>query len=166
MREIKFRAWDKETEKMLMPDSNSDGEHIWQFNGNGDIVILAEGTKWKEGGGETYEETGFYPIDCALMQFTGLLHKNGKEIYEGDIFRQEKETDEGDIRNYLVVFWVKQRAAFYLVDVCHLSILENNDCSDEKEFDWLFQDAALYDFSIDVGLPLVGNIYENPELLK
>lgn len=136
-REIKFRAWGDFGKKMHFQTKEED---LWSF------LRDAYGME--------------------LMQFTGLKDKNGKEIYEGDIFRQEKETDEGDIRNYLVVFWVKQRAAFYLVDACHLSILENNDCSDENEFDWLFQDAALYDFSMDVGLPLVGNIYENPELLK
>ncbi len=138
MREIKFRAWDKETEKMLMPDSNSDGEHIWQFNGNGDIVILAEGTKWKEGGGETYEETGFYPIDCALMQFTGLTDKNGKEIFEGDVL-------SNIVARWVVVF---NRGCF-----CHQMVGRPQNPTE----------LALRSL---VGGEIIGNIYENPELLK
>lgn len=104
--------------------------------------------------------------DRTLMQSTGLFDKKGKEIFEGDIFREEKEADHGDIRSYSVVMWIKQRAAFYLIPVEHYQILLDNDVSEEVEFDWLFQDASLYDFSIDTGLPMVGNIYENPERLK
>ena len=153
MREIKFRLWNADTKEMIYPKLEHSQDYVLQLN----CSYVGEFDK---------DRKEYLTVKMPAMQFTGLLHKSGKEIYEGDIFRQEKETDDGDIRSYLVVFWVKQRAAFYLVDVCHLSILENNDCSDEKEFDWVFQDAALYDFSIDVGLPLAGNIYEHSHLLK
>ena len=109
-----------------------------------------------------------------LEEFTGLYATKGKgfkkderrEVYEGDVFREQKETDNGDVISYLVVMWIKQRAAFYLVNIFHYPVLRDNDVSEEKEFDWLFQNADLYDFSFDVGLPLVGNIWDNPELLK
>jgi len=61
MREIKFRAWDKEAREMLPNVQN----HIGNFD-------TAFGNMLRN---ERYE----------LMQYTGLHDKNGKEIYEGDI---------------------------------------------------------------------------------
>ncbi|MDB0602149.1 YopX family protein [Tenacibaculum maritimum] len=108
----------------------------------------------------------FEVIPESVGQYTGLKHeKTGVEIYEGDIFRSEEETDQGDIRTYSVVMWIEQRAAFYLIPCDHYQVIRDNDVSEEEQFEWLFRDAALYDFSIDVGLDLVGNIFENPELL-
>ena len=79
--------------------------------------------------------------DIELMQYTGLKDKNNKEIYEGDIlfesFREEY---------YKVVF-------------------ENG--SFKAEFKGDFEE---YSFDlIDVvaqGCEVVGNIYENPELME
>ena len=107
-----------------------------------------------------------------LLQFTGLLSKNHKanlqpEIYEDDIFRHTKETDSGeDITAYSVVMWIEQLAAFYLVPIEHYDVIKGNDVSEEKEFSWLFEDAELRDFSIDIGLIKVGNIHDNPELVQ
>lgn len=148
-RPIKFRAWDAHNKVMINP-----------------YCELRENRFW----GEDLTNTG-YSDPVSVMQFTGLRHeKTGVEIFEGDIFREEIEEDEGDRRNYKVVMWIPQRAAFYLVDVSHISVIEDNSDNpkfqEDKFFAWLYEEAALYDFSIDVGLPLVGNIYQNPELLK
>lgn len=103
------------------------------------------------------------------MLFTNQKDLNDKEVYEGDIFREEIETDKGDIRVYKVVMWIKERSAFYLVNVSHFNVLIDNDCSSEAEFSWLFDDAVLYDFSIDVkhnNSGVIGNIYQNKKLLN
>mgnify|MGYP001262131172 CR=1 FL=1 len=142
--------------------------------------------EWVEGG--IYEENGSvyirrktefpnnvyfsYEVNPETVgQFTGLLAKSYKknilpEIYEGDLFRQTKETSNGDITAYLVVMWIEQLAAFYLVPVDHYDVIKGNDVSKEQEFSWLFEDAELRDFSIDVGLMKVGNSHDNPELLQ
>ncbi len=106
-----------------------------------------------------------------VSQFTGFLADKrksdlDKRIFEGDIFRHTKETDEGDNVSYSVVMWIPQYAIFYLIPVEHYEIMRNNDVSKEAEFRWFFEDAWLSDFSIDVELTKVGNIHDNPELLK
>lgn len=58
MRPIKFRAWHKEAREMLYDDDP------------GDCLV--------------YRKQG-QPVE--VMQFTGLLDKNGNEIYEGDLIR-------------------------------------------------------------------------------
>jgi len=63
MREIKFRAWDKERKTMLSPDD------LCHLEGNVSKA-LKESSPHLE-----------------LMQFTGLKDKNNREIYEGDIVK-------------------------------------------------------------------------------
>jgi len=59
MREIKFRAWNKTTRKMLP----------------GNVAISTDGTLFGAFPGYEYE----------IMQYTGLKDKNGREIYEEDV---------------------------------------------------------------------------------
>ena len=70
MREIKFRAWNKNTKKMVCPHK---------------LTPLALHPDCVEMKGV------FIPFhdDYILMQFTGLLDKNGVEIYEGDVVREK-----------------------------------------------------------------------------
>lgn len=150
MKPKEFRCWNPNTKQMIY-DINLDNLSRLREEIRG-IVSLEMIYDWK---------------DLIWMEWTGLVNeKTKKKVFEGDIFREEKETDQGDIRSYSVVTWIKERAAYYLIPSEHYQIIQDNDCENEEEFEWLFQDAALYDFSIGVNLALVGNIYQNPKLLK
>lgn len=85
--------------------------------------------------------------EIELMQSTGLKDKNGTEIYEGDICRwTDPEAFEGEIISDIFVVRYSDEYLKW--------IGENNNSYDD-----------LYDFSDDRELELIGNIYENPELL-
>jgi len=79
--------------------------------------------------------------DVELMQYTGLKDKNNKEIYEGDILFESF----GE-RYYKVVFENGGFRAEFKVDF------------DEHSFDLIDVVAQ--------GCEIVGNIYENPELME
>lgn len=110
---IKFRCWDKENKAMnyFIPLFNS------------------------ESGGVSWIGGKLIP-----MQFTGLLDKNGKEIYEGDIVALP--------RRRWCVTWDTDRWGLY-------NGKEPYDNGDHYYgYDITWKDALL-----------LGNIYENPELL-
>ena len=71
MRELKFRAWDKNEKIMVSPD-NSDYDAYYNFEGWNVSNVVAINELLKS-------------APFTYMQFTGLKDKNGKEIYEGDI---------------------------------------------------------------------------------
>lgn len=78
--------------------------------------------------------------DPVLMQYTGLKDKNGKEIYEGDILRAKKYTLKRNKAgsNYKTVVWRHAHGG--------------------TGFNISFKISNVYE--------LIGNIYENPELVK
>lgn len=112
MRDLKFRAWDNDNKVFLKPEELL----IRAFNG----AVL----NWNK------EMTN----NVIIQQFTGLLDKSGKEIYEGDIVNTTA-------RGVCKIIWNDNENAFRLekFDELPLSLLR---------------------------LEVIGNVFENPELLN
>ncbi|HEA46437.1 MAG TPA: hypothetical protein ENH99_01510 [Candidatus Pacearchaeota archaeon] len=114
MREIKFRAWDKHNKRML---------------------------EW------------MYPVDCwmrwlngednevEIMQFTGLLDKNGKEIYDGDIVITTRDIESGgNHKKPKLVHWQPHTCGFNIRNT------------------YINKNGYYYE--------IIGNIFENKDLLS
>ena len=140
MREIKFRIY---LDKMYYQD-----EYI-EYNTNligidflNKTVTFAAYTDGE--GVDNLEKYSFdendilYKKDLKIMQYTGLKDKNGKEIYEGDIFHI------GSKKILYVVEWID----------CGLKGKQIRNGS------WIGLDFWKKDIEI------LGNIYENPELME
>ena len=92
--------------------------------------------------------------DFNLMQFTGLLDKNGKEIYEGDIVRLDKECYFSERIN----FDYPERVG--VVEYNSASFFMAKDTS--SMLSYCVHASSITSFWGEV----IGNIYENPELLS
>lgn len=91
-------------------------------------------------------ECGWYDFkDIELMQYTGLKDKNGVEIYEGDIIQFQPEPEEKPYHNKYVV-------DFFQED-CSFSLFQKGKAK-----------LGLFEYERNE-IIVVGNIYENPELL-
>lgn len=117
MREIKFRAWDKESKTMLFTG--------FVINADGMVATITNDHDWK----------------LEVMQYTGLKDKNDKEIYEGDIIA---------------------------VKDCHYSNIDYWNNKEQKPIPFIIK----WEFSSFI-IPydtyyweIIGNIYENPDLLE
>lgn len=118
MRTIKFRAW------------NKNGKYFLPFEETNDYILDPDN-------GQIINQKWGTEVNCELMQFTGLLDKNGKGIYEGDIL-------EIDNKTVGIIKWDEQAAGFYFTE-----------SQDGWSHEWFERENKV-----------IGNIYENPELLE
>lgn len=119
-REIKFRAWDN----FLSCYSRNSKELYYQATG---IFGISTGDRY------------------ILEQFTDLPDKNGKEIYEGDIIKDEHEA---------VYNWEPH----IFIGAVEWSASEMTYKATNKSGDYIYLSEAEV-------CEVIGNIHENPELL-
>lgn len=148
MREIKFRAWDKDKEKM------TDDFVIGAWNGN---IMTAGESGW----------TSRHGRDLILMESTSLKDKNGKEIYEGDILKgeygeQSKEPlhiTKGEVLFNRGKYEIKFNLVWRTLDL--FSIDGNNAIYWREQYNRVADEY----FRVE-RIEIIGNIYENPDLLE
>jgi len=151
MRELKFRAWDKEYKKMWWFDL------MWGntvAHGSGWIGMVDSPETEKHGVGILSDNrVQVDPIGKEIMQYTGLKDKNGKEIYEGDILGviETEIVVEGSIEYVGAAFMLRAYNAF--MEPMGVWILGNTN-------------SNFLGYRNPSSFEIIGNIYENSELVK
>lgn len=138
MQETKFRAWLKNEKKMVKVSELRDIDTDIKSDQN---VIYFDFEK------QEYCNKGFDEVE--LMQYTGLKDKNGKKIFDGDIVQEcSGDFDIGVVEydEFYVGFMLK----FYYPGV--------KEAYEVPLSNYLTISSPL--------LKIIGNIYNNPELLE
>jgi len=165
MREIKLRAWDAKQSVMVYDGTMWLPHERWEHRNKYRLIgvsVTSKGILWVRalkdcGPTVTVEMEGktqhFYSDwdiqyiekDVELMQWTGLHDKNGVEIYEGDIVRAQMTSGVGGLGE-----WIGS-VDFHDFEYC----IETTDLK------W-----PLASWKCVLKAEVIGNIYENPELLS
>jgi len=140
----KFRIWDKKYKMWADP-------HRWRLNAQGEVTwnrILSS-----PNGQE----------DFVIQQFTGMVDKNGKEIWEGDIVKFYKwncPMPSPNVEDYLVsspkqIIYGLGYGDYPTAGFCAISLFPTDletghqlNCMDSQNIE------------------IIGNVFENPELLN
>lgn len=111
---------------------------------------MCEVKGWDEEGEVMLYNAGDYQWDeVILMQYTGLKDKNGVEIFEGDILTLKYPHD----RRYTVTAKVIRGSQISAM------VLKFED-------EFTTEEIPLYKISAEHNFEVLGNIYENPDLLE
>lgn len=149
-REIKFRAWDTRGKSWLYP--YPEGFHLFGETTCFDLI--------RDQMHERYpgESSLLLMNEVEVVQYTGLKDKNGKEVYEGDVlqFSDKWEWYRGQFGGG----WLATQADKTEVETNHVKYpYERRVVNLPSDYEWLLSSEIQTYFEV------IGNIYENPDLL-
>ena len=140
MREIKFRAWDKDNEFMVLQEGLMDeNNYFFNFTNFGKLELLQLNDDDDDNGIKSTRT-----VNCVWMQYTGLKDKNGKEIYEGDIINWTHGGETVDKGISQVVF-------------------NQDECAFEE---WEVGKKNGFSIGMLWEIEIIGKIYKNLDLIK
>ena len=141
-REIKFRCWDKINKKFVPPS------HI-AINGNGILLITDSGMY------EKLQNKNYCNVDreYVVQQYTGFKDIDRKEIFEGDIIELEVPTKDNNTKKLTAT--IDYGLGAFLV----MAKTEDGDLLFPLLHD-------LHDKIYKYQIKIIGNSFENPELLN
>ena len=140
MREILYRAI-----------SMAKGEH-WLYGQPRHYTRNPHTEKWT-----IYDPTTGIETDIdedTLGEYTGVVDRNGKQVFENDIIGYT-DTDTGKTKIFGVVKWYHE-GNFYINTDAYCNYTSDNDCANVG---YMLNRAT-------TKLHVIGNIYDNPSMLK
>lgn len=107
------------------------------------------------------KDTELIPVQKeTLGQCIGQVHK-GRKIFEGDIFFEEIEGDEGDRRLYVVTTWIEEKSMFsFLTSEEYIGYEHYGVGALDETMPYEFDNESMKRYHY------AGNIYDNRDLLE
>lgn len=134
---IEFRAWDKSNKIM-----HYDFKWIDSGNKNNEYIIFSSDKQKKY---DDYIANPFFKDQFEIMQFTGLLDKNGKKIFEADILKIKYINYQGSKKEYIEREFITKAEFFEFM---------SSFCFIEDEEYCFFNHRSME-------IEVIGNIFEN-----
>lgn len=144
---IKFRAWDK--------------RHRYK-----EAHCMIDWAEILNNADEVFNDNEFYE----LMQYTGLTDRHGKEIYDNDVFKLVDRYDnehhfkvEFENFSYIGTLIKSESSPVFTVVQYAFGEYDHVDYEIHGESELL---SVIEQFLESGTIEVIGNLYENPELLK